>query len=698
MEIRTNTRNTETNTEGKAFTIKASAKAFKILSDGLYSDKVTAIIRELSANALDSHIAVKNAERPFIVHIPSYSADEQYFSIRDFGNSMTHEHVMELYTTYFGSDKTESNDFIGALGLGSKSPFSYTDSFSITAILDGDMRNYVAFIDQNGTPNISLLKQQKTTEENGVEIRFAVNSSDIDQFHNKARTVYRFFTVKPEITNFEHYNDKAFIETNNWSLIREKSYNSSCFALQGNIAYKIDSSQLRNINNKVEFVVNNSFHIKFDIGQLDVSASRESLSYDGVTIENIIEKFEQVYDEFMVKVNEIISNEPTEWLAKLKAQEILKIFETNYQQKIPFVYNGKSLNKINTYILKMDDFSQDFDVYKYWYHSTYRTEYVKRDYISKRQDKFGVNTSFEIPVNDGLIFVYDDGVNLKAPRVRLLAEISQKDIYLFKGSPRKFRKALGNPVVHKLSSLDEPTQKARVSHAGKKHYFPYDVNNGINTKNAISSKELPEGKKFYIELKTNGVMKRGTKTGFKNLIKDLQLAFELGLLDTDTKIFGVNYHETKAKRFVKLGMILLFDYLHDKIADRVAATKDDLDEYFKANIKFQSLKNMSRINQNIVENKSIIDSIHPNSKIFEIQTQILEIKQQFEHFETESSEIKQLIEIAQRNAVHIAQPEFTFQVDKLESYYPMLGMIDTYSFNVNLVIDYINLVDDSKEK
>ena len=39
------------------FKIKNSRKAFQILSSGLYSNKIKAIIRELSTNALDSHRA-----------------------------------------------------------------------------------------------------------------------------------------------------------------------------------------------------------------------------------------------------------------------------------------------------------------------------------------------------------------------------------------------------------------------------------------------------------------------------------------------------------------------------------------------------------------------------------------------------------------------------------------------------------------
>ena len=44
------------NFEENQFSIEASAKAFMILSDGLYSNKILAVIRELSTNAYDSHV------------------------------------------------------------------------------------------------------------------------------------------------------------------------------------------------------------------------------------------------------------------------------------------------------------------------------------------------------------------------------------------------------------------------------------------------------------------------------------------------------------------------------------------------------------------------------------------------------------------------------------------------------------------
>ena len=126
------------------FKIKASAKAFSILSSGLYANKIRAIVRELSCNAVDSHVASGRTDTPFDVHLPNDL--EPWFSIRDYGTGLSHEQVSSIYTTYFESTKTESNDYIGALGLGSKSPFAYTDNFTVTAIKDGKKGIYLSLI------------------------------------------------------------------------------------------------------------------------------------------------------------------------------------------------------------------------------------------------------------------------------------------------------------------------------------------------------------------------------------------------------------------------------------------------------------------------------------------------------------------------------------------------------------------------
>jgi len=55
----------------QAFDFEFNAKAFDILSSKLYKYKISAIIRELSSNAYDSHVEANNKDLPFEIHVPN---------------------------------------------------------------------------------------------------------------------------------------------------------------------------------------------------------------------------------------------------------------------------------------------------------------------------------------------------------------------------------------------------------------------------------------------------------------------------------------------------------------------------------------------------------------------------------------------------------------------------------------------------
>jgi hypothetical protein len=276
------------------FRIRNSAKAFNILSSGLYANKIKAIIRELSCNAIDSHTAAGNTQ-PFEVHLPTTL--EPWFSIRDFGTGLSHDQVTKIYTTYFESTKTESNEFIGALGLGSKSPFSYTDNFTVTAIQNGRKGIYSAFINDVGVPSIALMGDEQVTESNGVEVKFSVNDRyDFSKFADEAQSVYRWFPVLPTIkgniitVNSVVYETKDII-TGVHSL--EDSYGrgrNPSVAVMGNIAYPIEVPQAEQVLEGVHQLLKCGLVIEFGIGELDFQASREGLSYIPLTIDSIRKK------------------------------------------------------------------------------------------------------------------------------------------------------------------------------------------------------------------------------------------------------------------------------------------------------------------------------------------------------------------------------------------------------------------------
>lgn len=225
-----------------SFSIQATGKAFKILSDGMYSDKPAAVIRELSCNALDSHVAAGSADTPFEVHLPSEI--EPWFSVKDFGTGLSDADVLKLYTTYFQSTKTQSNDFIGALGLGSKSPFSYVDSFTVTSRFNGKRRIYTAFIDAAGIPSIARMNVENTDEPNGLEVSMPVEAKDFRVFMDRARKVLERFSPVPLMTGQQLVIEApTYTATGDGWRLRDGGL--GCYAIQGAVAYPLDASALQ---------------------------------------------------------------------------------------------------------------------------------------------------------------------------------------------------------------------------------------------------------------------------------------------------------------------------------------------------------------------------------------------------------------------------------------------------------------------
>ena len=272
------------------FRIRNSAKAFNILSSGLYANKIRAIVRELSCNAVDSHIAAGKQDTPFDVHLPNQL--EPWFAIRDYGTGLNHEQVTNIYTTYFESTKANSNEFIGALGLGSKSPFSYTDNFTVTAVKDGKKGIYTAFINEQGVPSIALMLEEATDEPAGVEVKFSVNDRwDYSKFADEARYVYTHFKLRPVISGMSNFQfrDVEYETKDIVPGVHSIKGNHRSIAIMGNIAYPIDLPQGSDVGGMNQ-LLNCGLEMHFGIGELDFQASREGLSYIPQTIEAIKNK------------------------------------------------------------------------------------------------------------------------------------------------------------------------------------------------------------------------------------------------------------------------------------------------------------------------------------------------------------------------------------------------------------------------
>lgn len=306
MKLHTTTTTLETIgtiSDESQFKMRTSQKAFQILSS-LYSDKPLAIVRELGCNAMDSHIASNQSTRPIFVHAPN--ALEPWLTIQDFGTGISHENIYEIYSVYFASTKTNTNSQVGMLGLGSKSPFCYTDNFTITSIHEKVKRVYNAYFNKDGMPTISLASQESTTDGNGVAIQIPIKSSDIGDFNSAIHKAFQFFNVKPTIVgNDIQWKEKPQFEGTFW---KSMTGLHQSYAVMGGVAYPIDTYKVH--SDHYDIVRKAGLVIEFKIGELDVTPSRESLMYHDWVIKALNDKLDLVKKDFVAKVEDQIKNSP----------------------------------------------------------------------------------------------------------------------------------------------------------------------------------------------------------------------------------------------------------------------------------------------------------------------------------------------------------------------------------------------------
>ena len=292
------------------FKIQASAKAFEILSSNIYTNKVRAVIREYNCNAYDAHVAAGNGQ-PWDVHLPTHL--ESYFSVRDYGTGLSDEQVREIFTTYFHSTKTNSNDFVGALGLGSKSAFSIVDSFNVVSYYNGVKTDYCCYKDEHGEPQVATLASSDTDQQNGLEVSMSVEGRT-DDFTEEAVNVFKYFDVLPNINDKEVVKDILKAKEDYKFVCDEGSFNTgygSLYARMGNVAYKIPT----------EYRSDLSGFINFEIGDLSFNAGREELSMDDSTKKLLKSRIQQVQDNLSQVVYDKLEAEQCKFArAKRKAE------------------------------------------------------------------------------------------------------------------------------------------------------------------------------------------------------------------------------------------------------------------------------------------------------------------------------------------------------------------------------------------
>ncbi len=319
--------------EGEKFKLVMNAHMAGLLSDKMYKDKPAAVIRELACNAQDSHIDAGNPD-PISIHLPT--SLEPWFTVQDWGVGLSDEEVHTLFTTYGASSKRDSNKVVGQFGIGSKVGFAYTDQFTVTSIHDGVSRTYSCYKDPDGMPRITpLTKAKKTEDGNGVAIQVPVKPDDIQAFTTKAAQQLSLFKPLPKTNTeleFRFLDDDILQQGKDWVLYKREqqtAFNSyasrhgkreNIYAAMGNVSYPVDTEQLD--YDSYSWASGGLILLQVKIGDLDVAASREELSYNDITIKALEGMLMRVRDESAEALKGEFSKYPTDWEKRLYFKDL----------------------------------------------------------------------------------------------------------------------------------------------------------------------------------------------------------------------------------------------------------------------------------------------------------------------------------------------------------------------------------------
>lgn len=327
------------------FSIEDQGMIFDILRNKMYSNPILAICREISCNARDAHREVKTPEVPIHIHLPNNL--EPYYKIKDFGPGISPERIFNVFIKYTASTKRNDNIQTGGFGLGAKTPFSYSDSFSIITNVDGIKYNYGCAIDETKVGKLASLSQSPTKEPNGTEIIIPVKPTDFRAFADWTEQATRHFDVKPVIKggNITWQESSKILEGDNWAITASADYRHSVKLVIDGIEYPLEMEALRKYASSVLIdSARGNLILYFGVGALSLSASREQVYLDKNTQTKIRERLEHVTRQLKQRVDEKIAAFSNLWEANIYYRKELQQAFSNLNFLGSLAWNGIPLH------------------------------------------------------------------------------------------------------------------------------------------------------------------------------------------------------------------------------------------------------------------------------------------------------------------------------------------------------------------
>ena len=267
-----------------------------ILRNKMYRNPIATICREVMSNSRDANRESGRENTPIVVKIDDslFSPGDLSISFIDNGIGISPDRMKDVFINYGSSTKRDNNKQTGGFGLGAKTPFAYTDNFSIITIHNGVKYTYTAAIDDTNHGKIFLFEQEKTDEMSGTSIIVPIKRHDLYDFKKetmkvshfwKIRPVFQGFDTKQESLQYKEVSGIYVIDNMHVGYFNQNAY----YLLIDGIPYPID----KNIVN-FQYHYGCSMFFPFRTGTLTISANREDVQYDKSTIKKIQDKYNKL--------------------------------------------------------------------------------------------------------------------------------------------------------------------------------------------------------------------------------------------------------------------------------------------------------------------------------------------------------------------------------------------------------------------
>jgi hypothetical protein len=685
------------NIEEQFFSIQDQGMIFDILRNKMYSNPILAICREISCNARDAHRELKKNDVPIQITLPTYL--DPFFKVKDFGPGISPDRMANVFIKYTASTKRDDNIQTGGFGLGAKTPFSYSDTFTISTVVNGTKYNYACFIDETKVGKLGLLDSAPCVEENGTEIIIPVKSKDFSNFAQWIENSTRHWDIKPIFkgTPVIYKKIEKSIEGKNkdWAVINTSEYQREVKIVIDGIEYPLDLTALKTYaDSSLLNAMRGNLYLYFNIGDLTLSASREQVYLDNQTKNKIKTKLDVIINEIRSVIQIKIDTCKTLWDACVY-----------YTNEVNHVFNNLSvLGKFNW---------KGFPVLsgrEYVYPECPLFCFTKGKFNRKsgndpnkivrvRYSNFAFETNHILYIND---------LDIKEPTPRHVKKAFDDNPGITGVQVICPSSTITEDYLNKKLNLNQMTDKrlsdiAKVStrkYSNAARLLIYKLNYYRFDQSSYASMEEDSNKKIICMLTNDDKTSYNKQILLKNnKILDPSLLNEVLQSFSTYSIYGIS-SQTPADRvkeefddFIKIDDFLENTVFKDTSIDFnlikfALKNKHLVDERFircsgfiRKNIKNKDSIFLKKLNKH--ENIANIASSASSSLL-----------QLYEFFKGEISDNNIQLFLKDNPDLHVSK------IDKLYALrYPLLKSINSYSYedNINYIVEYVNLIDKDLE-